>query len=81
MSLFQRGGICGVSTSPVNEGYQQDVEKAVRAAKKWQKEIPELTDHSPKNAIDILAALLLQCRDGQCSADEAVSMRKKRAKK
>jgi BMFP domain-containing protein YqiC len=45
-----------------NSGYREDVEKAVRAAKKWGKEIPELTDFSPRNAIDILATLLLQAR-------------------
>jgi hypothetical protein len=49
---------------PVNEGYEQDVDKAVKAAKKWAKEIPELTDHSPRNAIDTLAVLLLQARAG-----------------
>lgn len=46
----------------VDTGYRRDVEKAVKAAKKWSKDIPEVTDHSPCNAIDTLAFFLLEAR-------------------
>jgi hypothetical protein len=48
----------------VAKAYKRDVERAVEAAERYGKEIPELTDHSPVNAVCTLANLVLGHRRG-----------------